>query len=82
MRFYDLIMGGNALQTINAIKTKHKNWSQFENIIDGVQECMRLLRSCKIKYVKRNAISPTHGLAREATKNVIYNNWLEEDSVK
>jgi hypothetical protein len=78
MGFYDLIMEGNALQTINAIKTKHKNWSQFEHIVDGVQECMRLLRSCRIERVKRNTNSPTHRLAREATKNVIDNDWLED----
>jgi hypothetical protein len=51
MGFYDLIVEGNVLQTINAINTKHKNWSQFEHIVDGIQECMWLLRSCRIKHV-------------------------------
>jgi hypothetical protein len=48
MRFYDAIVEGDALQFVNALRAKKQNWSNFRHIEDGIQECMRLLRSCKI----------------------------------
>ena len=71
--FYDVTMEGDALQIFNTVKVKHKNWSSFGHIIGGIQERMRLMRSCLIEHIKRNANSIAHDLTREAIKYVINN---------
>lgn len=43
LRFYNVIVEGDALQIVNAIKAGNKNWSKFEHIVDGIKERMHLL---------------------------------------
>ena len=48
MGFYDAIVEEDALQIVNALGARKQKWSNFEHIVNGIQECMQLQRSCKI----------------------------------
>lgn len=54
--FYDIIVEGDALQIVNAVKVGITNWSKFRHIVEDIKERMHLLRSCRIEHVKKTQI--------------------------
>jgi hypothetical protein len=66
-----ILLEGNALQIVTAVKMEGKNWSKFGHLVDGIKEDLHHLRFWRIDHIKRDANSATHGLAIEAIKHVI-----------
>jgi hypothetical protein len=69
LRFYDIILEGNAMQIVNAVKAKDKNWTKYEHSVDEIRESLLQLRSWRTDHMKKDADSAGHGLKfRETTK--------------
>lgn len=65
LRFFNIILEGDALQIVCAVKLIDENWSKIGHLIDGIKEGLRKLRSWRIEHDKRDANSAVHSLARE-----------------
>jgi ribonuclease HI len=58
--FFDILLKGDALQIVNAVKTTRRNWSNFGHIVDGIKTELSQLRSWRIEHAKRNANTTAH----------------------
>jgi hypothetical protein len=45
MGFIDIVLKGDALQIVNAVKVTGNNWSMFGHIVDGIKAELSKLRS-------------------------------------
>lgn len=75
--FNDIILKGDTLQIVNAVKAEGNNWSKFGHIIDGIKLGLCQLRSWRIKHVKRDANTTAHTIAHKAILCIINRVWLE-----
>ena len=66
MGFTSIILKGNALSVINKIKSLCPSFLDIGNLIEDVKDMMKLLRECKVQYVKRKTNEATHLLAKSA----------------
>jgi hypothetical protein len=53
--FNDIILKGDALQIVKAIKATFNNWSNIGHIVEGINIGLRQMRSWRIEHVKRDA---------------------------
>lgn len=77
MNFYDILMEGDALQIVSAVKMESKYWSRYGHIVDGIKVGLHTLRSWHIDHVKRDANTTAHSLAQEAILSVIDKVYIE-----
>jgi hypothetical protein len=77
MSFHDIILDGDSLQIVNAIKATCNNLSSFGHIVDGIKLELRPLRSWRIEHVKRDANVTAHTIEKETILGVIDRIWVE-----
>lgn len=68
---YDIILEGDSLVVVKAIKEASSSWVVFGQIMDNIQLVLQSLRSWNIGHVKREANSVARTLAKEATKTTL-----------
>jgi len=78
--FFDIMLEGDALQIVNAVKAMGYNWSKMGNLINGIKDGLGKLRSWSIEHVKRDANYAAHFLACETIYSVIDKVLVEEIS--
>uniref|UniRef100_A0A7N2M6W5 RNase H type-1 domain-containing protein n=1 Tax=Quercus lobata TaxID=97700 RepID=A0A7N2M6W5_QUELO len=75
----DIVIEGDCVQVINAIKADRGNLSQLGHVIEDIQVLISGLRWVKVRWVKRSANLVAHSLAwyaKNISNDVI---WLEDD---
>ena len=75
----DIVIEGDCVQAINAIKSDRGNLSRLGHVIEDIQVLISGLRWAEVRWVKRSANLVAHSLARYAkniSNDVI---WLEDD---
>jgi hypothetical protein len=75
-----IILKGDSLQVVNALKTNGQNWSQYGQIVEDAKSILTGLRSWQI-HIKREANFAAHELTKAATKQVMDSVWMEEISL-
>jgi ribonuclease HI len=76
--FQDVILEGDCLQVINAIKDRDQAWSPYGQIIMDVRVVLNSRRSWITSHVKRDSNKAAHELARAAVKNQSDCTWIED----
>jgi hypothetical protein len=54
MSFNDIILKGDTLQIVDAVKAEGDKWSKFGHIVDDIKLGLCQLRSWRIEHVKRS----------------------------
>jgi ribonuclease HI len=75
---FDVILEGDSLLVVKAVKDKKPNWLPYGQIIDDIKRDLGSIRQWNIRHVKREANKAAHELSRFATRNSALNVWLEE----
>ena len=76
--FSDIVIEGDCVQVINAIKASKANLSLLGHVVEDIQVLILGLRWAEVRWVKRSANLVTHNLARYAkniSNDVI---WLQD----
>ena len=81
MGFFDILLEGDSLMAVKAIKLQQEINASYGHLLEDIQLVLTTLRSCDIKHIRREANEAVHILAREASKNHGNNIWVEETSV-
>ncbi|XP_026416829.1 uncharacterized protein LOC113312282 [Papaver somniferum] len=75
--FRNIILEGDSLHVINALKHKHytANW-KIKNTISGTRDELKNFKSVEFRYIRKNANNVAHNLAALAVSNRSSNVWL------
>jgi ribonuclease HI len=76
--FFYICFEGDSLQVVKESSTNLGNMSRYGHILEGIKSGLQSFRSANIVYVKREANSAAHGLARAAVTHIVDSIWMEE----
>ena len=65
LRFYSVVLEGDALQVMQALRKDGKSWSRYWHIIEEAEGVLSSLQSWKVNHVKRNLNGTSHCLAKK-----------------
>jgi ribonuclease HI/exonuclease III len=74
----DIVLEGDALLVVKAIKDSGPQWNLYGHIVEDIRAVLNNLRSWFAGHAKREANFAAHFLAKEAVKNVMDQIWMEE----
>jgi ribonuclease HI len=74
----DVMLEGDSLQVVQALKCMSQNWSPYGQIVEDARSVLYTSRSWIVSHVKREANSAAHYLAKYALFNVQDRVWMEE----
>jgi hypothetical protein len=64
--FYKVILGGDALQIVQALGKEGSNWCIYDHLIKETREVLHSMQSWKVHHVRRNLNGVAHRLANVA----------------
>ncbi|XP_062166703.1 uncharacterized protein LOC133872984 [Alnus glutinosa] len=64
--FYKVILGGDALQIVQALGKEGSNWCIYGHLIEETREVLLSMQSWKVHHVRRNLNGAAHRLANVA----------------
>ena len=73
----DIILEGDSLQVVQAVKEKSLSWRKYGHIIDDIWLLLCTNRRWRIQDVKRTSNRAAHWLAQEGLRNVAEQQWLD-----
>lgn len=76
-----IILEGNAMQVVNAVKAEDRKWSSFGQLMEDIRGVLNTLQDWKICHVKREVNGIAHILAKIAVQRVIDHAWIEETPI-
>jgi ribonuclease HI len=68
MGVFDVILEGDSLEVVNAIKEDQNSRRRYGHILDDIKIVLSSLRSWEVMHVKRDANMAAHRLTKEASK--------------
>ncbi|XP_026416512.1 uncharacterized protein LOC113311945 [Papaver somniferum] len=75
--FRDIILEGDSLNVINALRYKHYNSSwRIQNTISSIRDDLRKFNSVEFRIIRKNANNVAHNLASLAASTHTSNVWL------
>jgi hypothetical protein len=73
-----IVLEGDALQRVDAIKSSGRCCSRYGHLVDETRDMLRMVPIWQIIHVKREGNSAAYGLAKVAIKHVIDQVWMED----
>jgi hypothetical protein len=64
--FYKIILEGDALQIMQALKNESSNWYIYDHLIEETRGVLQNMQKWKVHHVKRNLNGAAHQLAKVA----------------
>jgi ribonuclease HI len=74
----DLILEGDSISVVNALRSSSPNWSPYGQIIEDARGVLFSRRSWEVMHVKRDANMAAHTLAKDALLKPQEEVWIEE----
>merc|ERR1712100_259600 len=66
LRFSKIILEGDALQVVQALKKPGRNWCRYGHIIEETREILQSLQTWRTTHVRREFNGAAHQFAKEA----------------
>jgi ribonuclease HI len=73
-----IVLEGDSLQVVKEVQDMRPTWSRYGHIAADIHTVLQGVRSWQICHTKRATNFAAHGLAKEATLNVIDRVWMED----
>jgi ribonuclease HI len=73
-----IILEGDSLQVVNALKDPRPNWTKYGQLVADAKGILIMLRSWQICHTNREANCAAHGLAKVAVKQIMDRVWIED----
>jgi ribonuclease HI len=74
----DIMLEGDSLQVVQAIKEPTPSWKKYGHFIDAIRDILGSHRSWIVAHVKRDANKAAHGLAQEGLHQTDERIWINE----
>ena len=75
---FKLVVEGDFLRVVQALKAKERCNTLYENIIEDVCSQSLSLQFCQFQHVRRDENTLAHALARRAVSSANFDVWVEE----
>jgi hypothetical protein len=69
---------GDSLTIVKAITAKEPSFHRYGQIVEDIKLVLQSLRKWKVSHTKRDGNNAVHALAKEASRTVTDNTWIEE----
>jgi ribonuclease HI len=73
-----ILLEGDSLQVVNMILEQGENWCRYGPVVADIHLILGSFRRWEIVHAKRTQNHAAHGLAKEATREVMDKVWIEE----
>jgi hypothetical protein len=75
---HDVILEGDSLQVVQALKERSPSWRVYGHFIDVTKNLLGSCRSWMVQHVRREANQAAHGLATEGLRLTNEQRWINE----
>jgi len=73
-----IILEGDVLQIVNAVKSTGRNWSKYGQLVEDTREVLNGMIMWYICHVRKDENSATRSLAKEAVQQITDFVWMEK----